>query len=75
MMSDKEKEQAIAKDKREREQAEAQAYLDIVVAGSPPPGVGRVDPPAPGGDPAACAPLGLLGLSPVLVSKVLKWKP
>ena len=65
---------------RAKEKAEAQAYLDIVVADSPPGGGsseegGGAGSAAPeGGSPAACAPIGLLGLSPALVARVAHWK-
>ena len=66
--------------KREREKKEAQLYLEIVVKDQPPKGDppdgsgGHVSTAPDGGSPSACAPLGLLGLSPALVTKVSKWK-
>ena len=68
------------KKKREEEKREAQLYLDIVVKDPPPKGDppdgsgGHVSTASDGGSPSACAPLGLLGLSPALVTKVSKWK-
>ena len=62
------KEQLAAKEKYRAEEAEkrkkeAQSDLDIVVAGKPP------------GEPAApCAPLGIMGLSPALATRISRWK-
>ena len=73
------KEEERKRKEKEKDETEVAAYLDIVVGGNPPKGdspegCGGTGPAAPdGGHPAACAPIGLLGLSPALVTRVAKW--